>query len=327
MRLLDRYRLSPRQSSRHHAGRCVVFGIHVPKTAGSTFLKMSRRRLGARLYQNTSQLKNFETGRPSDLFSIADPASIRMVFGHHVYETSLQFFQPYMRSFFTLTFLREPLARLHSQFDFDARLAKVLAIAPPDEEEFLQRNANAICSFFITRFPSLAGARGSLSQRAQRVLSAFDCVLPHDAIRRGFAAASRALDMHPTWLGLVPRINPSTGAARLRSPIQLLRQQNAEDLALYEAFELAQRARPEADNPLASSAEDARMSELVARRMQASQHIAHVAPSLALELVNARGPEDVVERCLQLKGLERECLQYGLSRLGVVVPSRSESAV
>lgn len=300
------------------APRRQVFGVHIPKTAGTSFLEMSRNVFGASLFQNTSQVANFEAGLSSDIFSLREPEKVRLVFGHHIYETTLQFFRPHADEFATLTFMREPLSRLRSQFAFDARLNKWLSLPAPDEAEFLERTSDAVCKFLVERFPSLAGQVGSLAERALRVLSAFDLVLPHTEFVRGLEFAQSQLGVARSHRQThVEHHNRSDSTSELQASDDALRALNGEDLRLYQLLTLARRRSPTSPNPVAQPAARRALRELVRRPFDARRHIAHVGKSLALELVMAKGAECVARHCAGLEGVERELLEVGLSELGI----------
>ncbi len=301
------------------APRRQVFGIHIPKTAGTSFLAMSRETFGASLFQNTSQTANFEAGMSSDIFSLRAPENIRMIFGHHVYETTLQFFRPHADELATLTFMREPLARLRSQFAFDVRLNASLSLPAPSEGEFIERTSDSVCKFLVERFPSLAGPVGSLAERALKVLSAFDLVLPHTDFVRGLEFAQSQLSgTRPRRQVPVGHHNKSDhGTGTLEASDDTLRAHNQEDLHLYELLKQARRRSPSSPNPVSRSAARRALREIARQPFDARRHIAHVGKSLALELVLAKGAQSVTQHCRGQQGMERELLEAGLQELGI----------
>ncbi|WP_010138018.1 hypothetical protein, partial [Oceanicola sp. S124] len=135
----------------------VLFFVHVPKCAGMSLTNALQRALPAEaVYQSTSLIANLRDGRP-DFLEIAEPGALRAVIGHWLHEAML----PYLRGeVLFATSLREPAARIRSQYRFDMSL-RAPGWQPDSRAAFLARNRNVICSFLLAPFPSIRRAHGS----------------------------------------------------------------------------------------------------------------------------------------------------------------------
>lgn len=153
----------------------ILFGLHIPKCAGSSLLRMMMSRMRVRqVYQCTSLHRNFVEFRPS-FFDLYDKPSLKLVWGHWLHEEMLRA----LPKTYIFTGLREPKDRLISEYKFNTRLMKQQGRVPMSPSEWLEGQDNPICHFLIERFPQLADASNSslsLSQKAIRVLECFDHV-------------------------------------------------------------------------------------------------------------------------------------------------------
>ncbi|MCA0045095.1 sulfotransferase family protein [Celeribacter litoreus] len=149
-----------------------LVGLHIPKCAGSSLLRMAERGLPpTQLYQNTSFHKNFAQGRP-EFFEIRNVAALRFIWGHFVHEEMLK----YVEQPFLFTYLRDPEERLKSNYRFLSRHKANLGQSIDPWHVWVEKTPkNPICQFIVDRFPTFAGT-GGLLDRAQNVLRVFDFV-------------------------------------------------------------------------------------------------------------------------------------------------------
>lgn len=149
-----------------------LFGLHVPKSAGTSLLSMIEGGVQShQVYQCTSFHKNFVQGRP-EFLEIRRHDVLKAVWGHFVHEEMIPFFEnPYV-----FTYLREPEERLKSQYRFLARHWRNLGHEVPSPDAWLlKKRKNDMSHFIVSRFPKVAGT-GTLVERAKNVLNAFDFV-------------------------------------------------------------------------------------------------------------------------------------------------------
>ena len=149
-----------------------LFYVHVPKCAGMSLTNALKRDLSAdRLYQSTSMIENFRTGRP-DFLEIRDHRRLRAVVGHWLHEAML----PYLsEDLLFATSIRNPLDRVRSQFRFDMT-KRASGWRPPSTENFLARNRNVICGFLTSVFPSVRAAHPTALDACKTILSGMDVV-------------------------------------------------------------------------------------------------------------------------------------------------------
>jgi hypothetical protein len=153
----------------------IYIGLHVPKTAGSSFIAAMDR---CYPYPEFIQLTNlrrlfFESKLLPEEINNKD--LVKVIFGHNVNEKIFSSFPDRMHYLFT--FIRDPRALVASHYAFKCRLSKLHGVESPSFDKFLStRPKNFICNVLIKRFPTFAGTKGDLLSRAVNVLKCFDFV-------------------------------------------------------------------------------------------------------------------------------------------------------
>lgn len=224
-------------------GQKVLFGLHIPKCAGTSILKAAQSQLPAsQIYQATALVENFRQNR-SEYYELAHPQSIRFFFGHHVYDEMIKRFN----DVYLFTFLRDPVERHVSNFKFVNRLRLHLGLPAMPVEEYL-RNDNSMCQFILSRFPGFVDQRrGSVAERAISVLSKFDYVGDLGTLPGFTAVMSEQLRIEIPEMAMenasVPAGEPGQEeVSRLIDALDV-----EDDVELYSAF---QAAGGGGDNPL-----------------------------------------------------------------------------
>jgi len=171
----------------------LLFGLHVPKCAGTTLLMRAMMQMPFyEMYQCTSLERNFLENR-SEFQHINDYSRIRLVFGHFVHEEMLKSFEGPVQLF---TGLREPRARLKSALFFQAALRKRQGLPQEDMTRAIARRSNAMCRTIASSFPTLAGD-GTLAERALRVLDHCFCVYFSERFEETAQPVYAALNIEP----------------------------------------------------------------------------------------------------------------------------------
>lgn len=149
-----------------------LFGLHVPKCAGTSLLRMIENEVDpSQLYQCTSFHRNFIEGRP-EFLEIRNHSRLKVIWGHFIHEEMLYF----VEDPFLFTYLREPDERLKSQYRFLSGLWSSLGRKVPSADDWVRNlRRNPMSEFIVERFPTIAGS-GDLFERCKNVLSAFDFV-------------------------------------------------------------------------------------------------------------------------------------------------------
>ena len=146
-------------------------GLHIPKCAGTSFLEMAQSALPPdRVYQNTSIIKNWNQRNP-EFLDILDHKRLRLLWGHHIHEQMLYFFdRPIL-----FTGLRDPVDRLKSAVRYQIALSGKQGREQPDVQALLAKMQNPICWFIIRRFPTLSRSNSNLTPfgKARTALTAF----------------------------------------------------------------------------------------------------------------------------------------------------------
>lgn len=152
-------------------GKATLFGLHIPKCAGTSLLAAVRKHLSKdQIFQSTSLIENWRTGRP-DFLEIKDYSKLVFVWGHWLHEEMLKFFdKPVL-----FTGLRDPRDRIESEYFFDRRLRLAQGRKILSPEEWLRNRRDPMCQFIVSRFPTLSG-KGTLFERARSVLECFNFV-------------------------------------------------------------------------------------------------------------------------------------------------------
>jgi hypothetical protein len=134
----------------------IVFGPHIHKTAGMTFLKQIKEQLSKNQhYFNSMYAVNYREGtRELEERSHEELQKIRIVYGHGVSEYMLSFFKD--RNVMLFTFLREPISRIISWYCYDRKLLLRFGHQVPNFQDFYRRYFPrlSLCNFLIGRFPT-----------------------------------------------------------------------------------------------------------------------------------------------------------------------------
>lgn len=256
----------------------VLFFVHVPKCAGMSLTNALERHLApAQVYQSTSLISNLRRGRP-DFLEIAEPGQLRAVIGHWLHEAML----PYLRGeLLFASSLREPAARIRSQYRFDMAL-RAPGWRPEGAEDFLRRNRNVMCSFLLAPFPSIRRAHGSALEGAKAVLRGMDRVFDIPGAGAGQAELLKALGIAAPDLR-AENVSVGRGVDWPGTEAELL-EAAGDDLALYRWFNAAAEQRPEAANPVFDPKARARLAALSQAEHQPELLARYLAAKLAREL-------------------------------------------
>ena len=153
----------------------VFIGVHIPKTAGVTLIKILEKEFGFDKFQQTTNLqRNADLGIPF-IEELHDTSNYKVLFGHQVDEKTL--FQFFNRNIYLFTFIREPIQRILSQYRFCIGLGKRKNKKPVNFDGFysgLQKNG--MCNWIISRFPSFLDDNDislPLHQKAIKILRCF----------------------------------------------------------------------------------------------------------------------------------------------------------
>lgn len=288
--------------------RKTLFFLHVPKCAGMSLTYALERHLGAdRVYQSTSMIRNHWENRP-EFVHVPNPARLQAVTGHWVHETMLPFLAG--RLIFA-TSLRDPVARVRSQYRFDFGM-RGAAWRAPDADEFLRRNRDVICNFLCFAFPSIAADYDTRLGGAKAILTGMDRVFD---IGDADGAQVALLGELGVEVAEVPRVNESSDVeVELEASDAEIAQTCAADIELYDWFTQARAAAPGAQNPVKDSDMRARM----ARLRQAEPDLKTLAQSqarrVAPELVNGGVKQGHLMRAIRLQRLYLEALERQAGR-------------
>ena len=172
----------------------ILVGLHIPKCAGTTLLMRVEACLPAHaVYQTTSLMRNFREGQP-ELLQILNPQRLRFIFGHSTHEQMVKVLGQRVVLF---TGLRDPISRTQSVVNYEIRLAAQQGKPAPSVESILKRSKDHMCWLLVSRFPTLAGEKGSLADRAFRVLENFHIVYFTDNFEETSNAIFRLLNIKP----------------------------------------------------------------------------------------------------------------------------------
>lgn len=151
----------------------VLFGLHIPKCAGTTLLDELTSNYGKDVYQSTSLYRNFKNGI-KDISEINGSWNFKCYYGHHVHSEMLK--NVNSSSLFVFTILRDPLDRLISHYKYSNRLREKVGKKKIDLGEFMV-NFPSVCDFIIERFSDFSdGDAKTKSEKAFSIISKFDYV-------------------------------------------------------------------------------------------------------------------------------------------------------
>lgn len=259
-----------------------LFFLHVPKCAGMSLMNALLERLPAgEVYQSTSMIRNFRENRP-EFPEITDHARLKALIGHWLHEDMLPFLSGYL---LFATSLRDPIARVRSQYRFDVGIRGGVW-ARQDTETFLKANRNVICKFLTRAFPSIAADFDDLAEAAKAVLSGMDCVFD-------VAQADENQKYLMAQVGFenatIPRANTSGHVGQqLDASADDIAEYCRHDIALYEWFQTraAAAAGARLRNPVFDPAMRDRFVELRKGPADHTRLLNHIARYYAAEISN-----------------------------------------
>lgn len=150
----------------------VLFGLHVPKCAGTSILNTAKNILDeSQVYQSTAFIENYKNNK-NEFYEITNKDNLRFVFGHHLYDEMIKWFD----DVYLFTFIRSPEERCLSEYAYLKRLRAKLSLPPLSVSDYLA-NRTSMCDFIISRFPGfVSNSGGTKSDKAISILSKFDYV-------------------------------------------------------------------------------------------------------------------------------------------------------
>lgn len=152
----------------------VLFGLHIPKCAGTTVLNEFEKHFKQDLFQSTSLIRNFRQGRP-DISDTSNCFPYLAYFGHHLCDEMLKNIADEV---FLFSFLRDPIERAVSHFEYVNRMRKSVGYAPITIDSFC-KNFPTITQFLLKRFPSFVDEElnnVSEGEKALSILKKFDYI-------------------------------------------------------------------------------------------------------------------------------------------------------
>jgi hypothetical protein len=219
----------------------IVFGPHIHKTAGITFLQQIKGQLDQNQYYfNSMYAVNYKEGvQELEERSYEELQKIRIVYGHGVSEYMLSFFKE--RNVILFTFLREPISRIISWYCYDRKLLSRFGHQIPDFQNFYKRYFPrlSLCNFLIGRFPTFIDSKEDpLHLQAFSILKKFHFI----STLEDFSDKAPVLFDH---LGLTfskkAKMNITNYEKELDFENQLdfdfLKEDNSEDIKLYQKIQ------------------------------------------------------------------------------------------
>lgn len=205
-----------------------IIGLHIPKSAGMALLQHVRAHLpGDKFLELTGALFTYYHNRFITWYDVQDPKKLRLIFGHHVHEEQIKYFE---NTSFMFTVLRDPIDRIESDFFYNQKLAKVEL----SFEDFLRGRNNNLCSFLRTRFPTIAKAYGGdIAGAAICILNMFDRVYLYDNFADLIPEICQRLSI-PSQLPVANQREP--GLKLTAAQRKEIAQRCARDLEVYSAI-------------------------------------------------------------------------------------------
>ncbi len=209
----------------------VYVGLHIHKAAGTTLqvhleshLPWTLRHTAADVNQKTARLHLNELG-------ILAANHTQVVWGHHVHEALLTNFN---RPVSLFVFLRDPVARIVSWFDYERAQYGVRETF----EEFVDGHANSMCEMVVSAFPSLIEPQAeSLAARAISILEKFNFIGCQENFLEHAAILMNEIGIPPIPSDLRLNVKQGSHRAELSSEQRaFLLEKNAEDVELYDRF-------------------------------------------------------------------------------------------
>lgn len=229
----------------------VFIGVHIPKTAGTTLIKILEKEFGFNGFHQTTNLqRNADLGIPF-IEEMHDISNYKVLFGHHLDEKTL--FQFLNRNIYLFTFIREPIQRILSQYRFCLGLAKRQNTKPVSFDSFysgLQKNL--LCNWIISRFPSFLDDKDislPLHQKAIKILRCFRFICSTEEFDSKIVDLLGEMKVSSENM-IIPKANVSRKSVEIEFDLETIRKDNKEDIALYSKFCEARIIKPLAQNPL-----------------------------------------------------------------------------
>ncbi|MDJ0689954.1 MAG: sulfotransferase family 2 domain-containing protein [Xenococcaceae cyanobacterium MO_188.B32] len=230
----------------------VFIGVHIPKTAGTTLIKILEKEFGFNGFHQTTNLqKNADIGIPF-IEEMHDNSNYKVLFGHHIDEKTL--FHFLNRNIYLFTFIREPIQRILSQYRFCIGLAKRQNSQPIDFDSFYSAlQKNLLCNWIISRFPSFLDDNDislPLHQKAIKILRCFRFICSTEEFDSKVVDLLGEMKVSSENM-IIPRANVSGQKnVEMEFDLETIRNDNKEDIALYSKFCEARKINFLAQNPL-----------------------------------------------------------------------------
>ena len=208
-----------------------LFGLHIPKCAGTTLINTAYDALSPVKFYCNSQPYPFHRMRYPEFITL-DFKQLQLVFGHNVHEEMLKFLAPY--PVFLFTGLRSPFERVASECYFFQKFSnKFDKSIRGDLEDYVSKNRNKMCNYLINSFPTFIDSSAkSLADKAISVLNEFDLVYDTKDFDRDLSSIYEFLE-----LSIPDKRSNVTGANQhFKLPKDHILEENHEDSRLYEYF-------------------------------------------------------------------------------------------
>ncbi len=230
----------------------VFIGVHIPKTAGTTLIKILEKEFGFNGFHQTTNLqRNADLGIPF-IEEMHDTSNYKVLFGHHVDEKTL--FHFLNRNIYLFTFIRDPIQRILSQYRFCIGLAKRQNSQPVGFDSFYSAlQKNLLCNWIISRFSSFLDDNDvslPLHQKAIKILRCFKFICSTEEFDSKVVDLLGEMKVSSENM-IIPRANVSGQKnVEIEFDLETIRKDNKEDIALYSNFCEARKINPLAQNPL-----------------------------------------------------------------------------
>lgn len=220
----------------------LFIGLHIPKTAGTTLLYILQKNLSKHsLHQTTSLIKNAKLGI-SFVEEMKYLDDISTIFGHEVDAKTICYFPN--KSIYLFTFIREPISRLISYFNYSQRLFASQGRGEIHIEDFIKANRNQMCRFIINRFHDFLSLDDKKSlmphEKAIKILQSFDFVGTTEHFDSSVELLLDDMNLSSySYTGKkknVAKKSVNILENNIDIDIDMIQSQNSEDYKLYEHF-------------------------------------------------------------------------------------------
>ena len=229
----------------------VFIGVHIPKTAGTTLIKILEKEFGFNGFHQTTNLQRNADLGIAFIEEMHNISNYKVLFGHHVDEKTL--FHFLNRNIYLFTFIREPIQRIVSQYRFCIGLAKRQNSKQVDFDSFYSAlQKNLLCNWIISRFPSFLDDNHislPLHQKAIKILRCFRFICSTKEFDSKIVDLLGEMKVSSKNT-IIPRANVSGHkSVEIEFDMAKIRDDNKEDIALYSKFCEARKINPLAQNP------------------------------------------------------------------------------